>query len=141
MKIVLLPRTICPMLVVACALLVVGCGGDTVQISGRVEHDDGSPLAGGIRVINFVPTESSTAKVRQTAKSRIDNDGSFNLYTRRRGDGVYKGQYAVTVTVINNSVEGILLIPEEYTQAGYTPFVVDVDKNADDMLFQLKKLE
>ncbi|MCO6044809.1 hypothetical protein NG895_12930 [Aeoliella sp. ICT_H6.2] len=119
---------------------VTGCGGDTAQVSGHVEYEDGSPLVGAIRVIRFEPTEDSKAVVRKVASSPIADDGSFELVTKRPGDGVYKGKYKVTFTVLESPATGVSLIKPEYTTAMDSPLEVSVDHSGADYNFTLEKL-
>lgn len=120
---------------------VIGCGGKPVaQASGRVEYTDGSPVTAPICAIRFEPVKETTAAVRKAASSRIAKDGSFAMKTIRPGDGVYKGQYAVTFTVIANPSTGKSLIPKQYTSKETTPYKVDVQQNKDDYVFQIEKL-
>ena len=118
---------------------VTGCGGPTAQISGNAKFDDGSPIEGAIRSIIFVPTDDTTAEVRKSASGSLAADGSFTLVTRKPGDGVYKGKYAVTFMVLKDPKLGGLLVPEKYTFAETTPFKVEVTGDRSDLLFELEK--
>lgn len=120
--------------------VVAGCGGPTAQVSGHAKFADGSPIKGGVRTIIFAPTDDSTAEVRKAASADIADDGSFALYTRKRGDGVYKGKYAVTFMVMKNAREGGLLVPEKYTYEETTPFKIEVTGDRSDLVFELEKL-
>lgn len=118
---------------------VAGCGGPTAQVSGHARFDDGTPIKGAIRSIILVPTDDTTAEVRQSASASLADDGSFNLVTRKAGDGVYKGKYAVTFMVLKDPKLGGLLVPEKYTFRDDTPFTVEITGDRDDLLFELEK--
>jgi hypothetical protein len=122
---------------VGCVL--VGCGGPTAQVSGHAKFDDGSPIEGAVRSIIFVPTDDTTAEVRQSASAALADDGSFTLLRRKAGDGVYKGKYAVTFMVLKDPKQGGLLIPEKYTYREDTPFTVEITGDRSDLLFELEK--
>lgn len=124
----------------ALTVIAVGCGNPMAQISGQVDYEDGSPVVGAIKVINFVPTDDSTAEVRKAGSGVIEDDGSFSLSTKLPGDGVYKGKYAVTFNVLKNPATGESLIRTEYNRKKSTPFTVEVSGDKDDYHFQLKKL-
>jgi hypothetical protein len=124
--------------IVLAALCVAGCGGrEAAQVSGRVQYKGGEPITGGIRVIRFEPTPDSTATVRKAASSNIEQDGSFTLFTRKPGDGVYLGKYAVTFTVLSSATGGQLLIKPEYVAPDQTPFEIEVTEDMSGLLFEL----
>jgi hypothetical protein len=127
-------------IVLAAALFgFAGCGGSqTAQVSGHVQYKGGAPIAGGIRVIRFEPTPDSTAAIRKTASSEIAPDGSFTLFTRKVGDGVYLGKYAVTFTVLSSATGGRVLVDPKYTSADTTPYVVDVTGDLPDQQFEIE---
>lgn len=124
----------------AACVLAVGCGETpTAQVSGRAEFIDGSPLTGAVRTVTLSPTEDSTAKVRKAAQATIESDGSFKLYTRKPGDGVFKGDYAVVFTVLKDPNLGGMLVPDMYGAKESTPFRVTIDADRSDLLYQLEK--
>jgi hypothetical protein len=120
-------------------VLAVGCGGPTAQISGHAKFADGSSIKGGVRKVIFAPTDDTTAEVRKAASAEIADDGSFAMYTRKAGDGVYKGKYAVTFMVLDNPRDGGLLVPEKYTYEETTPFKIEVTGDRSDLVFELEK--
>lgn len=124
-------------------LLLAGCGGgsDIAQVRGKVFFKDGTVPKGGVRIVRFEPTETSLAKTRQPAGGSIGEDGSFELSTRKPGDGVFVGEYAVTFTVWKAPREPISLIKEEYTQSATTPYKVTIDGDRDDLVFEIEPLK
>jgi hypothetical protein len=108
-------------------------------VSGKVHYKDGTPITGAARVIRFEPTGSSTATIKKTASGDIAEDGSFEMFTRKPGDGVIPGKYAVTFSVMDKPMGGKLLIPAKYNSAAETPFEVTVDGNKTDLLYELDK--
>jgi hypothetical protein len=117
-----------------------GCGQrSSYQVSGNVHYKDGSPITGGTCVIRFEPTQSSTATLKKTATGIIAQDGSFQMFTRKPGDGVIPGKYAVTFLVKDKPMGGKMLIPEKYVSATETPFEITVDGNKTDLLYELDK--
>lgn len=130
-----LTPTVCMVL-----LLSVGCGGQLVQVSGRVAYSDGGPVEGAIKVINFVPTDGTTAAVRKAGTGEIQDDGTFKLRRRKPGDGVYKGEYAVTFTVLKDPRTGESLIDRKYSRKNSTPFTVQIDSDQDDLVFELERM-
>ncbi|QDU88508.1 hypothetical protein Pla175_18860 [Pirellulimonas nuda] len=117
----------------------VGCGSDMAPVAGRVEFSDGSPVRGGIRVIRFEPDDDSPAEVRKAGSGDIAEDGSFVITTKKPGDGVYRGKYVVTFTVISDRESAKSLIPSQYTTYVDSPFEVTVDRGKSDYLFKLEK--
>lgn len=126
-------------LAAATIILAAGCGSPIAQVSGHAEFADGTPLMGAVRKLSFEPAPDTTAEVRKAAMGDIGTDGAFTLYTRKPGDGVFKGKYAVTFTVLKDPNYGGLLVPEKYADKGSTPFIVEVTADRDDLLFKLDK--
>jgi hypothetical protein len=131
-------------LVVAVALVgssLIGCGGRTTyQASGRVQYADGSPITGGTCIIRFEPTDDTTAEIRKVASGYIESDGTFEMFTRKPGDGVIAGKYWVTFTVMDKPMGGKSLIPAKYTTIDATPFEVVIDEDKTDLEYKLEKL-
>jgi len=78
------------MLLVACA---AGCGGGsvTIPIHGEASYN-GQPMADGIVV--YIPKDSS---VGRQASGRILSDGTFELTTFKKADGVVPGEYDIVI--------------------------------------------
>jgi hypothetical protein len=126
---------------VALCAVVTGCGQDSpvAQVKGKVLYKDGSVPKGAIRVVRFEPAVDSTSVVRKAASSDIDAaDGSFELFTRKPGDGVYRGKYKVTFTVLPDPRSQESLILDKYTISATTPYEVSVDRDVDDLAFEIE---
>jgi hypothetical protein len=124
-------------------ILLVGCnrGPAVAQVSGKVLYKDGSVPKGGVRIVRFEPSDDSPAEIRRPAGGAIADDGTFVLSTRKPGDGIYLGKYAVTFTVIKAPREQISLIKPEYTRAASTPYHVTIDGDRDDLMFEIEPLQ
>jgi hypothetical protein len=70
-----------------------GCGTKYYPVSGEVVFSDGTPLRGGM--VFFHPAD---AHIKTSAQGEIQSDGTFQLTTAVKGDGVPEGRYRVTVT-------------------------------------------
>jgi hypothetical protein len=122
-------------------LYIAGCGSkEAYQVSGRAQYEDGSPIKGAVRIIRFEPASDSTATIRKAAAGTIAEDGSFELFTRKPGDGVYPGKYAVTFSILTQAMGGTSLVPMYYTHGKTTPFDIVVDDDKDGLLFELEKM-
>ena len=99
---------------------------------------DGSVPAGGVRVVQFVPASDTTAKIRKGASGEIQGDGSFTAYTRKPGDGVFLGKYAVTFSVWKSPMDSTSLIAPKFSRASTTPYHVTVDDDVSDLKFELE---
>jgi hypothetical protein len=122
-------------------VLSLGCnrGPTMVQVRGKVLNKDGSPLKGGIRVVRFQPVEDLKTDGQRVASGEIGKDGSFELFTRRPGDGIMPGTYNVSFTVWKEQHDPVSLIQDKYTSPSTTPFKnVKVDQNRDDMNFEIE---
>ena len=91
----------------------------------------------GIRLVRFEPTADTKAAVRKGASGTINDDGSFELYTRRPGDGVHLGKYAVTFAFYKGAMDQRPLIPAKYTRAATTPYQLVVEGDIDDLEFEI----
>ncbi|MGL4595368.1 MAG: hypothetical protein ACRCUY_11625 [Thermoguttaceae bacterium] len=105
--------------------LLAGCN-NNVRSVGSVKFEDGSPLTEGC--IYFVGNQ-------QEFMSRIEPDGSFDIWGITKGDGLPPGQYNVYLTF------PALLNPEAYpvepkytsqTESGWTVAVQPGKKNSFD---------
>jgi hypothetical protein len=108
-------------------------------VSGKVHYKDGSPITGATRAVRFEPTQSSSATIKKSASGVIAEDGSFEMFTRKPGDGVIPGKYAVTFVVMDKPMGGKLLIPSKYNSAADTPFEINVDGDKTDLVYEIEK--
>jgi hypothetical protein len=121
--------------------IAVGCSSrESYEVSGLARYKDGSPITGGVRVIRLEPTQDTTATIRKAAGGTIETDGSFEVFTRKPGDGVIPGKYAVTFTVLDKAMGGKSLIPQKYTNGVDTPFEIVVDEDKTGLTYELEKL-
>ena len=67
----------------------------TYAVKGKVVFADGKPLTGG--VVHFVPKKGSSDQ----AVGEIESDGSFQLTTRKLGDGAAPGEYKVYIDPVS----------------------------------------
>ena len=82
-------------LVAAAGLFVLGaagCGPGMYPAKGKVTYPDGKPLTEGTVVF-----ESKSADRPVSARGEIQADGSYQLSTRKPGDGVPAGKYRALV--------------------------------------------
>lgn len=131
------------LLAVPSLTFLAGCnrGSAVAQVSGKVLYKDGSVPKGGVRIVRFEPTDDSPAEIRRAAGGAIAADGSFELSTRKPGDGIYLGKYAVTFTVVKAPRDPVSLIKPEYTRAATTPYHVTIDGDRNDLVFEIEPLQ
>ena len=93
-----------------CAALLLcmsGCGDP--QVSGTVTFSDGSPLMGGMVVLQSDKNQGI---------GEIRHDGTFRVYQFRPGDGLKPGKYRGYITgamVADDQGRTTSLIPDRYT--------------------------
>jgi hypothetical protein len=123
-----------------CAVLLSGCTHrpKIVHVKGKVTFKNGPMPNAPIRMIGFLPTENSTAEIRKGASSIIAADGSYDVWTRKPGDGIYAGEYDVTFALQKGPTDPTSVVPVKYANRQTTPFKnVTVDKNTDDLNFEI----
>ncbi|MCI0331893.1 MAG: hypothetical protein L0228_01550 [Planctomycetes bacterium] len=125
-----------------CLAAVSGCnrGPAMYQVSGQVLYKDGSVPRGGVAVVRLQPAQDSTAEVRKGASGAIGPDGSFDLFTRVPGDGVYEGAYNVTFAVLKGPLDPTSLIQAKYMNPATSGYTVTVDDDIDDLKFEIEPL-
>jgi hypothetical protein len=130
------------LLCVPCLFVLAGCnrGPAMYQVRGHVFYKDGTVPRGGVAVVFFQPKPNSTAEVRKSASSPIKPDGSFEMWTRKAGDGVYQGDYDVGFNVIKAVMDSKSLIVDRYTRPQTSGYSVTVDHNIDDLKFEIEPL-
>lgn len=124
----------------ACLCGSVGCGekNPVAQVRGKVVFKDGTIPNAGIRYVRFECAADTNATIRKGASGTINDDGSFELYTRRPGDGVHHGKYAVTFAIFPGAMDQRSLIPAKYTRAKTTPYHIVVEDDIDDLEFEIE---
>jgi hypothetical protein len=110
------------------------------QVSGKVLYKDGSVPKAPVALVRFEPTQDSKAEIRKSATGEIGPDGSFTLYTRKPGDGVFPGEYHVAFTLCKSAVDTKPMIPNKYAYANQTPYTVTVDGNKSDLKYEIEPL-
>lgn len=120
----------------------LGCnrGPEMYEVSGHVYYKDGTVPRGGVAVVFLQPTKESSATVRKGASGAIQPDGSFQLWTRRAGDGVHKGEYNVGFNVLKSPMDPKPLIHEKYTNPATSGYSVTVDRDINDLKFEIEPL-
>lgn len=108
------------------------------QVKGSVFYKDGSVPQGAIALVRFQPSQDSTAQVRKGATGTINADGTFEMFTRKQGDGVHHGEYVVTFLVQKSLSDQKSLVHEKYSMPHTTPIKVLVDGNIRDLKFEVE---
>jgi len=126
---------------------LVGCGGgpdidaEFASVSGKVKYDDGSVPQGQIRVIRFDPVaDASAPKIRKAASAQISKeDGSFEMYTVRPGDGVILGKYKVVFIIQQSHEDPAPQVAAQFTSAETTPLEVDVQEDLAELEYVIQR--
>lgn len=121
---------------------MVGCNSRpaSAQVKGKVLYKDGSVPKGGVCVVRFEPAGDTTAEIRKGATGNIGSDGSFEMFTRKPGDGVFLGKYAVTFAVWKGPRDPESLILEKYTNSATSPYTITVDGDIDDLQYVIEPI-
>ena len=117
-----------------------GCGSkEMYRVHGKVTYKDGTVPKGVLAVVIFSPAKDSTAEIRKGASGAIEPDGSFEMVTRKPGDGVHRGKYAVTFRILRDSTTLASLVDPKYTSPVNTPFTETVDRDLTELNYQIEK--
>ncbi len=128
--------------VMPCIAAMSGCGSkDMYPVRGKVTYKDGSVPKGVLAVVIFSPTHNSSAKIRKGASGAIGPDGSFEMVTRMPGDGVHRGEYAVTFRILRDATTLTSLVGPKYMSPTAPPFTETVDRDLTDLNYQIEKAE
>lgn len=141
-KVMCLPRSV---RYIGLLLAIVGAGGcgrsDMVQVSGKVLYKDGTVPKGGVCVVQFQPAGDTPATIRKAASGEIREDGTFEAYTRKPGDGVIIGKYDVTFAVWKGAMQPVSLIDMKYTRPETTPYHMTIDDDLSDLEFVIEPIQ
>lgn len=130
------------LVVLPCVVALSGCGNrEMFHVSGKVTYKDGSVPKGILAVVIFTPTGNSSAAIRKSASGAIEPDGSFDMVTRMSGDGVHRGEYAVTFRILRDPLTQASLVSPKYTSPVNSAFTVTVDHDISDLNYQIEKTE
>jgi hypothetical protein len=113
----------------------------TAQVRGRVMYKDGSVPQSEVCVVRFEPAADSKAPIKKAASGEIARDGSFEMYTRKPGDGVFLGNYAVTFSVWKDRETPESLIAAKYTKSETTPYKIQVEQDVDNLVYEIEPIE
>jgi hypothetical protein len=130
------------LVVLPCAAALAGCqrGPEMYQVRGKIVYRGGVAPQGGVAVVQLVPKSETTAEVRKGASSGIGPNGELEFSTRIAGDGVYKGEYGVMFAHQRSVMDSTTLIPEKYRSPATSGYEVVVDKDIDDLVFEIEAL-
>jgi hypothetical protein len=130
------------LIVLTCAAAFSGCnrGPKMAKVSGKVLYKDGTVPKGGVCVVNFSPTQDSTAQLKKGASGAIGPDGSFSLTTRLPDDGVYVGEYAVTFIVWPGPMDPRSLVLPKYASPMLTPFKEKIEQDTHDLKYEIEPM-
>jgi hypothetical protein len=117
-----------------------GCnhGSAMVPVRGKVTNKDGSLITRGVPEIRFEPAQDTTAVMRKTAIGKIQKDGSFELFTRKPGDGVMPGKYNVVISDVRDVHDPVQLIDLKYTTSATTPYHETIDGERTDLMYTVE---
>jgi len=125
-----------------CMVTLAGCqrGPKMYRVKGHCFYKDGTVPKGAVAVVVLQPTSDSTAEIRKGANGPIMPDGSFEMWTRKAGDGVYQGEYDVGFSVLTSPMNPKSLVPDKYAKPGAAGLRVVVDRNISDLKFEIEPL-
>ena len=63
------------------------------------------------------------------------------MFTRRPGDGVLPGKYAVLISVVKSPRDPVSLIDEQYSVAATTPYHETIEDDVVDLSYTVKMKE
>ncbi len=119
---------------------IPGYGKSVTPVRGKVFYR-GSPAVGA--EIVFRPARAAARKPAETARGRVEADGSFRLTTYRAFDGAAAGEYQISMTwypptpVLGGS-RGANRLPERYARPETSKLTATVESGGrNDFVFEL----
>jgi len=106
---------------IALLLCLSGCGDP--QVTGTITFSDGTPLTGGMLVLQDGANQGI---------GEVRHDGTFSVYQYRPGDGLRRGTYRGYIAgaaVADDQGRSTSLIPERYTDMETSGIVYDSNVN------------
>ncbi len=108
-------------------LTLFGCRNDRMDlhpVSGTVAFEDGSIPEGEMATVTFVPVNAMEGK---GASSKIEADGSYQLWTLEPGDGgALAGDYRVTLSITKGYPNIQHQVDLKFTELSETPLKAKV---------------
>ncbi len=122
---------------------IPGCGSKgskMVPVRGTVKFVGGTVPQGEVATVSFQPVSAGEGQPIKGAQGTINQDGSFEMFTRKPGDGVMVGRYKVCIIVRKKYMDPkSWVVPQKYVDAKTTPFEVNVEKAISDLKYELDK--
>jgi len=133
-------RLVLVLVVALSGVTCVGCqrGPVMYHVNSVVHYTDGTVPKGSTRIVQFVPADDTTAEIKKGATAEFGPDGSFELSTRKPGDGAYNGEYFVTFAIKRSDSDTRSAVHPKNSSKGTTPYKVTVDRNINDLKFELE---
>jgi len=106
---------------VALLLCMSGCGDP--QVTGIVKFSDGTPLTGGMLVLQDGANQGI---------GEIRHDGTFTVFQHRPGDGLRRGTYRgyiIGAVIADDYGRSTSFIPDRYTDMETSGIVYDSNVN------------
>jgi hypothetical protein len=118
---------------------VPGQGKAVTLVSGKVYYR-GSPAVGAEVV--FHPLDTTAKKNRDSARGRVEADGSFRLTTYRAFDGAAPGDHRISITwhplSANGNGRGVNRLPERYARPETSQLTATVEAGGrNEFIFEL----
>ncbi len=117
-----------------------GYGKSVVPVGGKVFYR-GSPAAGA--EIVFPRLDAATKKPAESARGRVEADGSFRLTTYRAFDGALAGEYQVSITwypptSVRGGPRGANRLPDRYARPETSKLTATVESGGpSEFVFEL----
>lgn len=123
--------------------IVAGChkGPATARVRGTVKYKDGTIPNAPLAIVRFTSAESAKAEIRKGATGSINPDGTFEMVTRKPGDGVYLGKYNVSFAIIRNPGDlSTSLIAPKYMNPSESGITETITGDKDDLHYVIERL-
>jgi hypothetical protein len=119
---------------------MAGCGSSTYPVSGVLTDESGQPLK---ELAGFSVTFTSE-QLGRSSRGEIQPDGTFRMGTRKSNDGVYPGEYKVTLSQPHPNVERRdnrqPVVDQSYENPEQTDLTAKVAPKDNTFTFRLRRL-
>ena len=119
---------------------LTGCSSDMYPVTGKLVYEDNKQPVKELAGFDITFTSD---KIGKSARGTIKSDGTFSLYSIKENDGVFPGEYVVTLTQPEKQAErpdqGPPVVDRKYQDPATSDLKAEVKQQSNNFTFALKR--